>query len=36
MAGSDGAGSWLALLLAFDVAFLATGTLVFEHILEER
>jgi heme exporter protein B len=35
--GSPGrAGPWLALLVAFDVAFLATGTLVFGHLLEER
>jgi heme exporter protein B len=30
-----GAGSWLGLLLAFDVVFVATGTLVFGHLLED-
>ena len=29
------AGGWLALLLAFDALFLATGTLVFGHLLED-
>jgi heme exporter protein B len=29
------AGSWLGLLVAFDCAFLAMGTLVFGHLLEE-
>lgn len=33
--GRGGAGSWLALLLAFDALFLATGTLVFGHLLED-
>jgi heme exporter protein B len=30
-----GAGSWLGLLVAFDVVFLAAGTLVFDHLLED-
>jgi heme exporter protein B len=35
-AGRGGeAGSWLGLMLAFDVVFLAAGTLVFEHLLED-
>jgi heme exporter protein B len=35
-AGRGGeAGSWLGLLLAFDLVFLAAGTLVFEHLLED-
>jgi heme exporter protein B len=35
-AGQGGeAGSWLGLLVAFDVVFLAAGTLVFEHLLED-
>lgn len=35
-AGSTGeAGSWLALLAAFDAALLATGYLVYGHLLEE-
>ena len=29
------AGSWLGLLVAFDLVFLAAGILVFEHLLEE-
>lgn len=29
------AGSWLGLLVAFDLVFLAAGTLVFEHLLED-
>jgi heme exporter protein B len=29
------AGSWLGLLVAFDVVFLAAGTLVFEHLMED-
>jgi heme exporter protein B len=29
------AGSWLGLLIAFDVVFLAAGTLVFEHLMED-
>ena len=33
--GRPGAGSWLALLVAFDALFLATGTLVFGHLLED-
>jgi heme exporter protein B len=32
--GGEG-GSWLGLLVAFDLVFLAAGTLVFEHLLEE-
>jgi heme exporter protein B len=28
------AGSWLGLMLAFDVVFVAAGTLVFEHLME--
>ena len=32
--GAD-AGSWLGLLVAFDLVFLAAGTLVFEHLVEE-
>jgi heme exporter protein B len=36
VAGRGGeAGSWLGLLVAFDLVFLAAGTLVFEHLLEE-
>ena len=30
-----GAGSWLGLLVAFDVVFLAAGTLVFGSLLED-
>ena len=33
--GGTGAGSWLGLLAAFDVVFLAVGTLVFEFLLED-
>jgi heme exporter protein B len=33
--GGGGAGSWLGLLVAFDLVFLATGTLVFGHLLED-
>jgi heme exporter protein B len=33
--GTGGAGSWLGLLAAFDVVFLALGTLVFEFLLED-
>jgi len=29
------AGSWLGLLIAFDVIFLAVGMLVFEHLMED-
>ncbi len=29
------AGSWLGLLVAFDLVFVAAGTLVFEHLLED-
>ena len=29
------AGSWLGLLVAFDLVFLAAGTLVFEYLVEE-
>ena len=29
------AGSWLGLMLAFDVVFVAAGTLVFEHLMED-
>ena len=29
------AGPWLGLLIAFDVVFLAAGTLVFEHLMED-
>lgn len=29
------AGSWLGLLVAFDVVFLAAGTLVFEYLMED-
>jgi heme exporter protein B len=32
--GSE-AGSWLGLMLAFDVVFVAAGTLVFEHLMED-
>ena len=36
VAGRGGeASSWLGLLVAFDLVFLAAGTLVFEHLLEE-
>jgi heme exporter protein B len=36
VAGRGGeAGSWLGLLVAFDLVFLAAGTLVFEHLVEE-
>jgi heme exporter protein B len=31
----DQAGSWLGLLVAFDLVFVAAGTLVFEHLLED-
>lgn len=34
-APGGGAGSWLGLLVAFDVVFLATGTLVFGYLLED-
>ncbi len=35
-AGRGGeAGSWLGLLVAFDLVFVATGTLVFEYLLED-
>jgi heme exporter protein B len=34
-AAVDGAGSWLGLLLAFDLVFLAAGTLVFGYLLED-
>jgi heme exporter protein B len=34
-ANQPGAGSWLGLLVAFDVVFLAAGTLVFGHLLED-
>ena len=34
-ADQTGVGSWLGLLLAFDVVFVATGTLVFGHLLED-
>jgi heme exporter protein B len=33
--GGAGAGSWLGLLLAFDVVFVAAGTLVFGHLMED-
>ena len=33
--GRSGAGSWLGLLAAFDVVFLAAGTLVFGSLLED-
>lgn len=33
--GSGGVGSWLGLLVAFDVVFLSAGTLVFGHLLED-
>jgi heme exporter protein B len=29
------AGSWLGLLVAFDLVFLATGTLLFGHLMED-
>lgn len=32
---ADQAGSWLGLLLAFDLVFLAAGTIVYEHLLED-
>jgi heme exporter protein B len=35
-AGGDGAGAWIGLLLAFDLSILAVGSIVFEHVLEER
>ena len=34
-AGRGGAGSWLGLMAAFDVVFVAVGTLVFEYLLED-
>jgi heme exporter protein B len=35
-AGRGGeAGSWLGLLIAFDLVFLSTGALVFGHLLED-
>jgi heme exporter protein B len=34
-AGHGGAGSWLGLIAAFDVAILGVGTLVFGHLLED-
>jgi heme exporter protein B len=34
-AGEGGAGSWLGLLVAFDAAFVAAGTLVFGYLLED-
>jgi heme exporter protein B len=33
--GQPGSGSWLALMAAFDVVFVATGTLVFGYLLED-
>ena len=33
--GGDGIGSWLGLLVAFDSVFLAAGTVVFGHLLED-
>ena len=33
--GRGGAGAWLGLGLAFDLVFLAVGTLVFGHLLED-
>lgn len=33
--GTSGVGGWLGLLAAFDAAFLATGYLVFGHLLED-
>ena len=33
--GPGGAGSWLGLLAAFDLIFLAAGTLVFRYLLED-
>lgn len=35
LGGSDGSGSWLALLLAFDLVILALGTLVFGFLVED-
>ena len=34
--GSAGAGSWLGLLVAFDVSVVAIGTLLFGELVEER
>ncbi len=34
--GGAGAGAWIALLLAFDLSLLSVGSIVFEHVLEER
>ena len=33
--GSEGVAGWLGVLMAFDAAFLATGYLVFGHLLED-
>lgn len=33
--GTDGVGGWLGVLLAFDAAFLATGYLVYAHLIED-
>jgi heme exporter protein B len=34
-AGRGGAGSWIGLLVVFDTVFVAVGTLVFGHLLED-
>jgi len=33
--GTDGVSGWLGVLLAFDAAFLATGFLVYSHLIED-
>ena len=32
---TDGVAGWLGVLLAFDAAFLATGYLVYGHLIED-
>jgi len=33
--GTEGVSGWLGVLLAFDAAFLATGFLVYSHLIED-